>query len=316
MNKVVLLFILFPFHLWAQPLRISVEYNVHSLPAYVAFKKGFYEKNGLKVKRIDSYITGIALVSAMTRGDVDVAYLCLAPAIVAFSNAGLKIRIVAQGHLYGFSVLVNPEKVKRVEDLKREDLKIATLREGSASDLLLNYAFRKGFFHSQTLKNVRRMIPPLLLIALKKGDVDVAFLPEHWGSIGEGWGFRVILSARDIWPHMPGSVIVVKEELLKREPSLYERLKGINREAIAFIKNNPLDSENIMFEALTGRMPVEVLNKSVFLPTREVIRRAISRCEYQEELDLEKAREVIQFMKELGYLQKTPKPQELLVKGS
>jgi NitT/TauT family transport system substrate-binding protein len=119
MKKTLLLFMLFPFYLWAQSLKISVEYNVHSLPAYVAFKKGLYEKNGLKVERIDSYITGVALVSAMTKGDVEVAYLCLAPAVLAFSNAGLKIKIVDQTHLYGFSVLVNPERIKNVEDLKK-----------------------------------------------------------------------------------------------------------------------------------------------------------------------------------------------------
>jgi len=84
MKKALLFFIIFPLYLWAQPLKISVEYSVHSLPAFVAFKKGLYEKNGLKVKRIDSYITGVALVSAMTKGDVDVAYLCLAPAVLAF----------------------------------------------------------------------------------------------------------------------------------------------------------------------------------------------------------------------------------------
>ena len=315
MKKALLFFIIFPLYLWAQPLKISVEYNVHSLPAFVAFKKGLYEKNGLKAEKFESYITGIALVSAMTRGDVDVAYLCLPPAVVAFSNAGLRIKIIAQTHLYGFSVLVNPERVKKAEDLKREDLKIAALREGTASDLLLHYAFRKTLLHPQVLKNVRRMNPPLALIALKKGEVDVAFLPEHWGSLGEGWGFKVILSAREIWPHMPGSVIAVKEELLKKEPSFYEKLKSINREAIAFIKNNPLDSENIMFEALRGTMPIEVFDRSLFLPSSEVISRAISRCEYQEELDLKKVGEAIRLMNEVGYLQKLPSPEELLFKG-
>jgi NitT/TauT family transport system substrate-binding protein len=316
MKKALLLFMLFPFYLWAQSLKISVEYNVHSLPAYVAFKKGLYEKNGLKVERIDSYITGVALVSAMTKGDVEVAYLCLAPAVLAFSNAGLKIKIVDQTHLYGFSVLVNPERIKNVEDLKREDLRIAVLREGTMSDLLLNYALRKSLLHPKVLKNVRRMNPTLALMALKKGEVDLAFLPEHWGSLGEGWGFRVILGAPHIWPGMPGSVIVVKEELLRKEPSLYERLKGINQASIAFIKKNPQQSEKLMLEALTESIPVEVFDRGLFLPSQEVIRRAISRCEYREGLEVKKVGEVIQFMNELGYLQKVPRPEELLLKGS
>jgi len=316
MKKALLFFIIFPLYLWAQPLKISVEYSVHSLPAFVAFKKGLYEKNGLKVKRIDSYITGVALVSAMTKGDVDVAYLCLAPAVLAFSNAGLKIKIVDQTHLYGFSVLVNPERIKRVEDLKREGLKIAVPREGTMSDLLLNYALRKSLLHPHALKNARRMNPPLALIALKKGEADVAFLPEHWGSLGEGWGLKVILSAYHIWLGMPGSVIVVKEELLKKEPSLYERLRSITQTSIAFIKENPQQSEKLMLEALTEIIPVEVFDRGLFLPSQEVIRRAILRCEYQEGLDVKKIREVIQFMNELGYLRKVPKPEELLFKIS
>jgi len=316
MKKALLLFIIFPLYLWAQPLKISVEYNVHSLPAFVAFKKGLFEKNGLKVKRIDSYITGVALVSAMTKGDVDVAYLCLAPAVLAFSNAGLKIKIVDQTHLYGFSVLVNPERIKRVEDLKREGLKIAVPREGTMSDLLLNYALRKSLLHPHALKNVRRMNPPLALIALKKGEVDVAFLPEHWGSLGEGWGLKVILSAYHIWLGMPGSVIVVKEELLKKEPSLYERFRSITQTSIAFIKKNPQQSEKLMLEALTEIVPAEVFDRGLFLPSQEVIRRAILRCEYQEGLNVKKVGEVIQFMNELGYLRKVPKPEELLFKIS
>jgi len=39
----------------------------------------------------------MALASALSRGDIDVAYICLIPAINAFGNAEVPFRVIA-GH--------------------------------------------------------------------------------------------------------------------------------------------------------------------------------------------------------------------------
>ncbi len=40
-------------------------------------------------------MTGMALASAMARGDIEVAYICLVPAINVYANAEVPLKIVA-----------------------------------------------------------------------------------------------------------------------------------------------------------------------------------------------------------------------------
>jgi NitT/TauT family transport system substrate-binding protein len=80
------------------PIGVAVEFNDHAAAAYIAQDKGWFEEEGLNLSACESYVTGMARASALARGDIEVAYVCLVPAINAYANAGVPIKIVAGTH--------------------------------------------------------------------------------------------------------------------------------------------------------------------------------------------------------------------------
>ena len=90
---------------------MAVEFMDHAAAAYVAQDNGWYEERGLNLSSYTSYVTGVALGSALARRDIQVAYMCLVPAINAYANGGVPIKIVAGTHRYGYGLVANPEVV-------------------------------------------------------------------------------------------------------------------------------------------------------------------------------------------------------------
>lgn len=50
-------------------------------------------REGLELSSYESYVTGMALASALARGDIQVAYIRLVPAINAYANARVPIKV-------------------------------------------------------------------------------------------------------------------------------------------------------------------------------------------------------------------------------
>ena len=77
------------------PIGMAVEFMDHAACAYISQDKGWFEEEGLNLASYESYVTGMALASALARGDIQVAYLCLVPAINVYANAKVSIKIIA-----------------------------------------------------------------------------------------------------------------------------------------------------------------------------------------------------------------------------
>ncbi len=248
-------------------IKIAVEFTTHSACAHIANQKGWYKDEGLAVFSYESYITGMALAAALSRGDIDAAYICLIPAINAKANANVPIKIVAGIHKYGYGFIVNPDKVKIIKDLYKKEIRIGCSREGSPVDALLHKMLEKYHLDKidkkQILKKVRRMNPPKLLLALKMGQLDAAFMCEQFPSMAEELGFKVFLTAEDLWPDMEGSVLVVREELLKEHPDIVKKLVNVTERATQFINTHPEEAAKIVTRGL------QVAGKKIF-PIKDI----------------------------------------------
>ena len=99
-------------------LVMAVEFTDHAACAHIAKNKGWFKEEGLNVKSFDNYLTGSALAAGLARGDINVAYICLIPAISAFANGHVNIKVVAGTHKYGYGLIVDPKKITNVKDLE------------------------------------------------------------------------------------------------------------------------------------------------------------------------------------------------------
>ena len=148
--------------------------------AYISRDKGWFEEEGLELTTYESYVTGMALASALARGDIEVAYICLVPAINAYANAGVPIKIVAGTHKHGYGLVVSPDKIETVQDLAKPDIRIGCVREGGAVDVIFQKTIDKyRLDEDRILDNIQRMNPPQQVLAIKTGQLDAAFLPEQ-----------------------------------------------------------------------------------------------------------------------------------------
>jgi len=161
-------------------LGMAVEFMDHAACAYISQDKGWFEEEGLKLTTYESYVTGMALASALGRGDIEVAYACLVPAINASANAGVPIKIIAGTHKYGYGLVVNADKIKTIQDLEKPEIRIGCVREGGTVDVFLHKSIDKYHLdEGVVLKNIQRMNPPKQVLAIKMGQLDAAFLPEQ-----------------------------------------------------------------------------------------------------------------------------------------
>jgi len=222
-----------------EKIRLAVEFVDHAACAHIAANQGWYGRAGLNVEIHDTFVTGMALGAALCRGDIDAAYVCLFPAINARANAKLPLKIVAGTHLYGYGLVVNPDRVKKIKDLAEPDMLIGCTREGSPADVLLHRLAAAYGFGDKFFGQVRRMSPPKMLLAMQSDRIDAAFMPEQFPTMAEDSGFKQLVSAADLWPGMQGSVLVVTEGFLQSRPDAVRKLVELTESGIEFIDENP-----------------------------------------------------------------------------
>jgi NitT/TauT family transport system substrate-binding protein len=128
------------------------------------------------------------------------------------------------------------------------------------------------------------MNPPKQVLAIKTGQLDAAFLPEQWATMAEGFGFKMLLVSQEVWSEMQGSVLVVKEELIRDYPEVVEKLVKISQKATDWINQHPQEAAEIVArqlqEAGGSLFPVEIADVATKAGiTSEVLLKSMSRKE-------------------------------------
>ena len=297
---------------------MAVEFTDHAACAYISQDKGWFEEEGLKLTAYESYVTGMALAAALARGDIEVAYICLVPAINAYANAGVPIKIVAGTHKYGYGLVVNPNKIKTVNDLEKPDIRLGCVSEGGAVDVILHKTIDKYHLsEDKILNNVQRMNPPKQVLAIKMGQLDAAFLPEQWATMAEEFGFEMLLMSQDVWPEMQGSVLVVKEDLIRDHPEVVRKLVKVSQKATNWENQHPDEAAEVMARQLQvvggSLFPAEAAEVAAKLEiTSQVLLRSMARLEYTTAIEPKVVQETIDYIAKLGYIKSSFNAEDIL----
>jgi NitT/TauT family transport system substrate-binding protein len=300
-------------------VHMAVEFVDHAASAHIARNQGWFEAEGLNITAFDNYITGMALATALGRGDIDAAYVCLIPAICAYANGRVPLKVVCGTHTYGYGLLVDPEKVKTVRDLEKPDIRIGCPREGSPPDAIMHKMIDKyQLDEDKILSKVQRMPPPKVLMALKMGQLDAGFCCEQFPTMGEELGFKELLMAQDLWPEMQGSVLIVTDDLIRNHPEIVRKLVKVTERGIQYIHEYPEDAAAIAAGQLTvaGKevLPLEIGEVAAQLEiTPEVILKSLTtKMECTSAVDPVIVQEEIDYLAELGYIKSSFNAEEIL----
>jgi NitT/TauT family transport system substrate-binding protein len=167
------------------------------------------------------------------------AAFMVAPMAIALRSQGVPVKIVYLGHRYGSAFVVQKDgPIKTPADLRGKTIAIPS--RFSDERLIVFKVLEKYGIDPKEVKMVE-MAPPDVAGALAVGAIDAFSMGEPFPSQAEMGGFgRVLFHAREHWPDYMSCVVVVREDVIERNPKAVQVLvDGIARSGLWLDKGRP-----------------------------------------------------------------------------
>ncbi|MFE6053368.1 aliphatic sulfonate ABC transporter substrate-binding protein [Kitasatospora sp. NPDC056446] len=227
----------------ADTVKIGYFANLTHGTPLVGLQEGFFQKElgGTQIKT-QVFNAGPAEIEALNAGSIDIGWIGPSPAINGYTKSdGQSLKIIGGSASGGVKLVVNPDKIASLDDLKGK--KIATPQLGNTQDVaLLNYLAGKGYKVDAATGagdvSVVRTDNKVTPDAYKSGSVDAAWVPEPTASKLVTLGAKVLLNEKDVWPDKKFVItnIIVSQKFLKEHPDVVEAVLRGSVKTNAFIK--------------------------------------------------------------------------------
>ncbi|WP_282205389.1 aliphatic sulfonate ABC transporter substrate-binding protein [Kitasatospora fiedleri] len=236
----------------ADTVKIGYFANLTHGTALVGLKQGIFQQElgGTQIKT-QVFNAGPAEIEALNAGSIDIGWIGPSPSINGYTQSGGKsLKIISGSASGGVKLVVNPEKIPTLDDLKGK--KIATPQLGNTQDVaLLNYLAEKGYkVDAQTgdgdvkvLRTDNKVTPD----AYKSGSIDGAWVPEPTASKLVTLGAKVLLNEKDVWPDKKFVItnIIVSQKFLTEHPDVVEAVLRGSVKTNAWIKANSDQAKSV-----------------------------------------------------------------------
>ncbi|UFR01604.1 aliphatic sulfonate ABC transporter substrate-binding protein [Streptomyces sp. Go40/10] len=227
-------------------VKIGYFGNLTHGTALVGVQKGFFQKElGATEVKPAVFNAGPSEIEALNSGSIDIGWIGPSPAINGYTKSnGKSLRIIGGSASGGVKLVVNPEKIKSLKDVKGK--KIATPQLGNTQDVaFLNWAAEQGWkVDAQSGKGdvtVVRTDNKITPDAYKSGSVDGAWVPEPTASKLVAEGGKVLLDESTLWPDKKFVItnIIVRQGFLKEHPKAVEAVLKAAVETNKWINAHP-----------------------------------------------------------------------------
>jgi len=252
-------------------VRIGYFGNLTHGTALVGNQKGLFQKElGATRATYAVFNAGPSEIEALNSGSIDIGFIGPSPAVNGYTKSdGKNLRIISGSASGGVSLVVNPERVASLKDVKGK--RIATPQLGNTQDVaFLNWAAGQGWkVDAQSGKGdvtVVRSDNKVTPDAFRAGSIDGAWVPEPTASKLVAEGGKVLLDEATLWPGEEFVItnIIVRQEFLEEHPKAVEAVLRASVGANQWINANPEEAKaaaNKQLEADSGKaLPAEVLD--------------------------------------------------------
>jgi NitT/TauT family transport system substrate-binding protein len=228
-------------------LKIGYQPSTHHIAEMVAAEKGWWQRDlkPLGITEIKEYVfqTGPPEMQGMLAGDLDVAYVGVAPPISAIAQ-GLDAKIVAGVSING-SNLVFRSGLAYNGPKSLEGLSIGTFPPGSIQDIILKKWLNENGVDISKVKIIP-MGPGDAITAISAGKVDAVFLPQPSPAIIEleGKG-KSVMDAGEMWPNHAANCLVVSGKMIREHPNLVEQIIRTHINATNYANAHPMEAAKI-----------------------------------------------------------------------
>ncbi|MFJ7077330.1 aliphatic sulfonate ABC transporter substrate-binding protein [Streptomyces sp. NPDC098781] len=252
-------------------VKIGYFGNLTHATALVGRHEGLFQKElGGTTAKYSTFNAGPSEIEALNSGSVDIGWIGPSPAINGYLKSGGKnLRIVSGSASGGVKLVVNPEKIKSLKDVKGK--KIATPQLGNTQDVaFLNWIAEQGWKvdaeSGQGDVSVVRSDNKITPDAYKSDSIDGAWVPEPTASKLVAEGGKVLLDEADLWPDKKFVItnVIVSQSFLKEHPKAVEAVLRASVKTNEWIGANPDKAKaaaNAQLKADTGKpLPADVLD--------------------------------------------------------
>ncbi|MFI6208519.1 aliphatic sulfonate ABC transporter substrate-binding protein [Streptomyces sp. NPDC051041] len=252
-------------------VKIGYFGNLTHGTALVGVRKGFFQKQlGATRAEYATFNAGPSEIEALNSGSIDIGWIGPSPAINGYTKSnGTNLRIIGGSASGGVKLVVDPDKIESLEDVKGK--KIATPQLGNTQDVaLLNWIVERGWkVDPQSGKGdvtVVRSDNKVTPDAFRAGSIDGAWVPEPTASKLVAEGGKVLLDESALWPDGEFVItnIIVRQEFLKEHPKAVEAVLRASVETNRWINAHPDEAKaaaNKQLEKDSGKaLPAEVLD--------------------------------------------------------
>ena len=252
-------------------VKIGYFGNLTHGTALVGVDKGFFQKElGATKASYATFNAGPSEIEALNSKSIDIGWIGPSPSINGYVKSGGKsLKIIGGSASGGVKLVVNPDKIKSLKDVKGK--KIATPQLGNTQDVaFLNWIADQGWkVDAQSGKGdvtVVRTDNKITPDAYKAGSIDGAWVPEPTASKLVAEGGKVLLDEASLWPDKKFVItnIIVRQDFLKEHPKAVEAVLKASVEANKWINANPDAAKaaaNKQLEADSGKaLKPEVLD--------------------------------------------------------
>ncbi|MFF8810985.1 aliphatic sulfonate ABC transporter substrate-binding protein [Streptomyces pactum] len=253
-------------------VKIGYFANLTHATALVGLKDGGIIQKELGGTEIKPYTfnAGPSEIEALNAGSIDIGWIGPSPSINGYVKShGKNLRIISGSASGGVKLVVNPAKIKKLDDVKGK--KIATPQLGNTQDVaFLNWVKERGWkVDAQSGKgdvSVVRTDNKVTPDAYKSGSIDGAWVPEPTASKLVAEGAKVLLDESALWPDEKFVItnVIVKQSFLEEHPDVVEAVLRGSVKTNRWIKDNPDRAKadaNAALAELTGKpLPTEVVD--------------------------------------------------------
>jgi NitT/TauT family transport system substrate-binding protein len=254
-----------------ETVKIGYFANLTHATALVGLQQGLLAKElgGTKIQT-QVFNAGPTEIEALNAGAIDIGWIGPNPAINGYAKSdGTALRIISGSVSGGAKLVVNPAKIKTIDDLKGK--RIATPQLGNTQDVaFLNFIADQGWkVDAQTGKGdvlVVRTENKVTPDAYSQGSLDGAWVPEPTASKLVSLGAKVLLDEKTLWPEekFVTTHLIVSQKFLEDHADVVEAVLRGSVATNAWANANPDKAKaaaNAKLKELSGKsLPPEVID--------------------------------------------------------
>ncbi len=240
------------------PVTVRLGYlaNITHAPALIAVKQGYFAKELGSAGSVKTSVfsSGTEETTAILAGQLDAAFVGPNPAINAWQKSGgTAIKIVSGAATGGASVVVAPS-IGSAAGLRGKSL--ATPSLGNTQDVAVRYWLKQHGLATSAAGGGDVAIKPTkpnsaAVLEFKSGQIAGASEPSPYDVEMVQDGGKVLFAEPGVT-----TVLVVTQSFLSAHPDIVNDLLKANLDALALIKSNPAEAEQIAnaeLAAYTGK---------------------------------------------------------------